>query len=253
MKEFENEIILDTYLSPYFPETESLFEDSIVVMVDIFRSSTTIAAALYNGAKDIIPCDSLDKAVRIYSSINKEIRYLGGERNGTKPSGFDAGNSPFEYSEENIKGKSIVFTTSNGTVTFLKAKLARCRIIAGFVNHTAIVNFILEEIGKIIADDKQPKIYILNSGTNGRLSFEDIYYSGYLINSLTKKANIKFFTDSCYVALNIYENNNIDSLKDKQHAKKLIELGYKDDIDISLKEDIFPVVPILIDSVIKKL
>ncbi|MFA6572396.1 MAG: 2-phosphosulfolactate phosphatase, partial [Bacteroidota bacterium] len=83
---------IDTYFTSNIPERENQFKNSIVVMIDIFRSGSTICAALYNGAKEIIPCETIDKAVSIFNSLDKEMRLLGGERNGTKPGGFELGN-----------------------------------------------------------------------------------------------------------------------------------------------------------------
>ena len=105
---------IDTVITPNSIEQDSQFDDSIVVMIDVLRSSTSVCAALNYGCREIIPCDSTDKAVQIYSSLSKESRFLGGERGGMRPSGFDAGNSPLEYTVENIIGFPVgIATVSN--------------------------------------------------------------------------------------------------------------------------------------------
>ncbi len=247
-------MIIDAYLSPYFPETENLFDDSIVLMIDVLRASTTIAAALYNGAKEVIPCDTLDKAVKVYSSMSKEVRFLGGERNGIKPSGFDAGNSPFEYTPENVSNKSVIMSTSNGTKTFLKAKLAKRRIIAGFVNHDIVRDYLISEIESAKLEGNELNIFILCSGTLGRLSYEDILCAGSYIYELSSKYKFNKLSDSAEIAknlYNLYKNNLNEVLLKSEHSRRLIELGFLNDIELALTMNTYPVLPILIDNSIR--
>lgn len=249
-------MVVDAYLSPYFPETDNLFEDSIVLMIDVLRASTTIAAALYNQAKEVIPCDTLDKAVKVYSSLSKEIRFLGGERNGIKPSGFDAGNSPLEFSLENVKGKSVILSTSNGTKTFLKAKLARKRLIASFVNHNVIRDYLFSQVETSLTENKDLKIYILCSGTNGRLSYEDILCAGSYIQELTTHYKFEKLSDSAELAKNLFTIHRKDlklALTQSDHSKRLVELGFANDLEIAFTFNIFPVLPEFSGSSIKTL
>lgn len=245
-------MIIDAFLSPYFPETENLFDDSIVLMIDVLRASTTIAACMHNGAKEVIPCDTLDKAVKVYSSLSKEVRFLGGERNGVKPSGFDAGNSPLEFTSDNVTGKSVILSTSNGTKTFLKAKLARKRIIASFVNHNVVRDFLFNHIKE--SESKETKIFILCSGTNGRLSYEDIICAGSYIQELTTHFTVDKLSDSAEIArtlFNLHRKDMKDVLIKSEHARRLIELGYAEDIDTALTYNVYPVLPEFIGSSIK--
>jgi len=249
-------MVVDAFLSPYFPETENLFDDSIVLMIDVLRASTTIAAALYNGAKEVIPCDTLDKAVKVYSSLSKDIRFLGGERNGIKPSGFDAGNSPLEFSPENVVGKSVILSTSNGTKTFLKAKLARKRLIAGFVNHNIIRDYLFSQIDESIKDNKELRIFILCSGTNGRLSYEDILCAGSYIQEMTTHFKFEKLSDSAEIAktlFNLHRKSLKEVLIQSDHSKRLIDIGFADDIEIALTFNAYPVLPEFVGSSIKVL
>jgi phosphosulfolactate phosphohydrolase-like enzyme len=70
-------MIIDAFLTPFFPEKENQFSDHIVVMIDVLRASTTICAALHNNAKEIIPCESLEKAVQIYGNLDRNVRIFG--------------------------------------------------------------------------------------------------------------------------------------------------------------------------------
>ena len=86
--------------------------DAIVVVIDVFRATSTIASALYNGAEAVIPVDTVPKAIEIAKEING---IAAGERDGRIAEGLQYGNSPLEYHREFIGGKRLVLTTTNGT------------------------------------------------------------------------------------------------------------------------------------------
>ncbi len=246
---------IDAFLTPYFPEQENLFKDAIVVMLDILRAGTTITAALSNGAKEVIPSDTLDKAVRIFSNLSREVRFLGGERNGLKPDGFDAGNSPFDYSEQAVKGKNVIISTTNGTKTFVKAKNAKHRIIGAFVNMNAVLDFIFDDLDNDESNFANAKVCFLCSGTNGRISYEDTLCAGAMINSIYNRYLYKGvqISDSAEVArylYNFHSSNMKDFLMTREHPKYLQKIGYEKDIDLCFTFDKYPVVPLINNSTI---
>ena len=241
---------IDAFLTPYFPEQENLFKDAIVVMIDVLRASTTITTALFNGAKDVIPSDSLDKAVRIYGNLSREVRFLGGERNGLKPDGFDAGNSPYEYTEQAVKGKNVIISTTNGTRTFIKAKNAKHRIVGAFVNLNAVLDFIFNDIDSTEANYPNTKVCFLCSGTNGRISYEDTLCAGAMINSIYNRYLYKGvqISDSAEVArylYNFHSTNMKEFLMTREHPKHLQKIGFERDIELCFTFDKYPVVPLI--------
>ena len=121
---------------------EIALREKYVVVIDVLRSSTTIAAALTNGAREIIPVASLERAVNVAGGQVGDLIIRGGERNGRMIEGFTLGNSPREYTEEKVKGKGILFTTSNGTLAIEKARFAKGLAICGFVNMSRVVKFL---------------------------------------------------------------------------------------------------------------
>lgn len=241
---------IDAYLTPFFPEREAQFNDSVVVMIDVLRASTTISACLNNGAKEIIPSESIDKAVHIYSSLSKESRFLGGERNGIKPSGFDAGNSPDDYPAELVKGKTVIITTSNGTQLFQKCKQAKLKLIAGFVNIDAVTKKInsFTELNPAVTG-----VVVLCAGTNGRISYEDTICAGAIIEKINGKPEDEL-TDTAHIAMNLYRahiNEMTDFLKTREHSVFLKNIGFEKDIDTAFSFNKFPVVPAIIGNSIK--
>lgn len=236
-------MIIDTYLTPTDLETEDQFSDSIVIMIDVLRASTTVAAALNNGAKELLVFESLDQAVKLYNNLSKGGAFLGGERGGLKPSGFDAGNSPFDYSREAVENKTVILTTTNGTKIFQKAKKAKFRIIAGFVNLSAVLDFVSKQINN---QQEIQSIFVLAAGNKGKLSYEDTLCAGAFVNSLSKLAT--HLTDSSRMANDLYMKHAdciFDFLKDSEHSRKLTELGFATDIEIAFTLDAFPVVPLI--------
>src|SRR5689334_11780779 len=107
----ENKPTLHTSLSPSLLHLYDL-SNSVVVIIDVFRATSTIAAALYNGARCVIPVDSVPKAIEISKSIDG---IAAGERDGKVAEGLEHGNSPLEYHREFIENKTLVLTTTNGT------------------------------------------------------------------------------------------------------------------------------------------
>ncbi|MBE2188115.1 MAG: 2-phosphosulfolactate phosphatase [Desulfobulbaceae bacterium] len=247
-------MIIDAFLTPYFPETENQFEDSIVVMIDVLRASTTVCMALNAGAKEVIPSDSLDKAVRLYNSLSREVRFLGGERNGVMPQGFDAGNSPFEYIPEKVKGRSVILSTTNGTKTFQKAKNAKHKIVGAFSNNAIITEY----IKKLLLDngDNEAKLFFLCAGTSGRLSYEDVLCAGVIIHEISQIYTDCVVTDAADAARNLYTYNSKDMknfLMKSDHAKILASKGFEKDIEFCLTMNTLPVIPIVGSNTIRAL
>lgn len=242
-------MIIDAFLTPTNSESEDQFGDSIVLMIDVLRASTTVAAALSNGARELIVFESLEKAVRLYNTLSKGGAVLGGERGGVKPSGFDAGNSPFDYTGELVKDKTVILTTTNGTIVFQNAKHAKVRIIAGFVN----INAVLDYVRNLLTKENPPStIKILAAGNKGKLSYEDTICAGAYIHHLSTADDT--LTDSAAIARDLYIQHSDDMfnfLKKSEHSKKLTELGFSKDIDLAFNVDAFPVVPVITGNSVK--
>ena len=109
-------------------------------MIDVLRASTTIAAALANGARAVVPVESSDAAVTRAKAFERTDVLLAGERK-TKPiPGFDLGNSPREFTRDAVEGKTVLMTTTNGTPAIMNTPGARDVVIASYVNYTAVLS-----------------------------------------------------------------------------------------------------------------
>lgn len=245
---------IDAYLTPYYPETESLYDGATVVIIDVLRASTTVCAALLNGAKEVITCESLDKAVTVFNNLSKENRYLGGERNGEMPPGFNAGNSPAEYTRENIEGKSIILATTNGTKSYQKARQAERKIVGCFANFSLVAEYLAEFFSN--PENSEKKLVLLAAGTNGRMSYEDTLCAGAFIDYMKRRFEYCESSDSANMAMNLYNLHKSDLkafLSECEHARHLKNIGFESDLDLCLEFDHYPVIPIISGSSIKPL
>ncbi len=223
--------------------------DKNVVVLDVLRASSTITVALNNGAREIIPVASIESAVKISGSLFGEVTLRGGERNGKTIEGFNLGNSPLEYNEAAVKGKSIIYCTTNGSVAMAKSRYARALVIGSFLNLTTVVDFIREE--------NKDFLFICAGRLNtiGNFSVEDAVCAGLMIQKLLKFESLELnLSDSAKAACALYKSfgrSILKMLKTSEHGKYLIEIGFADDLKICADVDSVPVLPVQIENKIK--
>ena len=122
---------IDVFFTPLQVQDELSLQNKTVLVVDVLRASTTIATALKNGARVIIPAASVESAVKYASTLEEGSFLLCGERGGEIIDGFHLGNSPLEYTEEKVKGKTLIYA-SRATSSLMFSKLtspSRCFFI----------------------------------------------------------------------------------------------------------------------------
>ena len=156
---------------------ESSLIGSIAVIIDVLRASSTIVTALHNGAKSVIPCGTPEAAKKIRTESSSCDVLLGGERGGVVIEGFDCGNSPTEYAAARVAGKTIAFTTTNGTRALLKAAAAETILIGAFVNRKSLIDR--------LNNDRRP-IHLVCAGTDGAITGEDVLFAGAVVDALTQ-------------------------------------------------------------------
>jgi 2-phosphosulfolactate phosphatase len=239
---------IDVTFSP--TELDELqLRDRNVVVIDVLRSSTTVAVALNNGAREIIPVASIESAVKLSSSLFGEVTLRGGERNGKMIDGFNLGNSPREYAFSTVNGKSIIFCTTNGSVAMHKSRYARNLAIASFVNVSAVANFMREVNSNFL---------IICSGTANSLSnfsLEDAVCAGMLVQKLEDQKSVELdLTDSARASQLLFRSLGRTLpklLKTSDHGQYLAEIGFAEDLKVCAAVDSVPVVPLLMGTVIK--
>jgi len=241
---------IKTYLTPKMINNLESKSDSIFVYIDVLRASTSVCSALYFGAREVIPVETMEKALDIYKNLSSDIRLLAGERNGEKPMGFNLGNSPVEFNEDIVKDKSIILTTTNGTIAFNLGKKAKFRVIASFTNLSLVVSYIYN----VAIKDKIYHCNIICAGNQGHFAYEDSLCAGAIIDKLNTLMNDIELNDASRLSMEIYNLHNNDLLhfvKSTEHAKILIEKGFEKDIDDAFTFDKFPVLPLIEGNNIK--
>jgi 2-phosphosulfolactate phosphatase len=221
---------LHTSLSPALLHLYNV-SNSIVVIIDVLRATSTIATVLHNGAKCIIPVDSVAECIR----IGKQIEGItAGERDGRVAEGLSYGNSPFEYPREFVKGKTLVLTTTNGTKLLHMAldKGAKKIITGSFPNLTSVCNYLIEQ--------KLPVI-LGCAAWNDKVNIEDTLFAGAVINRIKEHFTIN--CDASQLAETMYldaEKSPYEFLKAKNasHYHRLSGFGLDKDIRYCLTEDV---------------
>ena len=238
---------VDLFFSQAQADEMQLREKNVIV-IDVLRSSTTVAAALSNGAREVIPVGSIESAVKISGSLFGDVTLRGGERNGKIIQGFNMGNSPLEYSEATVRGKSIIFCTTNGSLAMVKSRYARIMAVGAFVNMSAIIEFV---------QGLNSDVLLLCAGRPaavGGFSLEDVVCAGMIIHTLQGKNTSVELTDSSLAAHSLYKTfgRSIPKLlKNTDHGKYLTEIGFGEDIKVCAEVDSIPVVPVLSGTAIK--
>jgi 2-phosphosulfolactate phosphatase len=225
------------------PELIHLYDlkGKIVVVVDILRATSTMTVALAQGIKGIIPVATVEEC-----KIYKEKGYLtAAERNGSKVDGFDLGNSPFGFLENDFSGNVLVMTTTNGTKAISLSSDAEEIVIGAFLNLTAVANYLKE---------KNNDVLIFCAGWKGHTNIEDTLFAGALVEMLSDHFTVDY--DMSMIARHLYASAKGDLLgfvSDSSYCMRMETKGLKKDIAYCLQIDKFTNVPKLIEGKIKNL
>lgn len=213
----------------FSPELIHLHElkGKIVVVVDIFRATSTMVAALASGVTEILPFADLEAC----RAMQKEGFLIGGERNGLTAPGFEMGNSPVAYLSGAYQGRKLAMTTTNGTQAIEKSKGAAQILIGAFPNLQSTVSYIQAQ---------QLDVLVHCAGWKGRFNLEDSLYAGALVKSLesTHKAD----EDGALAMKSLFEregHNLKGYLSQASHAKRLQNHGIEADFDFCLTLDLY--------------
>ena len=208
-------------------------EDALVVVIDIFRASSSICYGIENGAQAIIPVSELSEC-KSYADAGY---LLAAERNGEVVEGFDFGNSPFEYTPEKVGGKTIVITTTNGTRALKLSEKAQHVVMGSFLNLSAICAWITVQNRNVI---------LLCAGWKGNFCLEDTLFAGAVASTLQIEG--LEMDDAALAARDLYALAKADLgayLRKSSHATRLKGLNIERDITFCLQQDVVKSIPIL--------
>ncbi|MBU0517564.1 2-phosphosulfolactate phosphatase [bacterium] len=233
---------VNLHLTPTEIHEEKL-KDTVSVVVDVLRASTTICAALGAGAKEVIPADSTAGAIQLASILSNDTILLCGEREGRIVEGFDLGNSPFQYKPSKVKGKTLIFSSTNGTPVIVKTRQALKTYIGGFVNLDVVVNALKEETAPV---------HIICAGRNIEFAIEDAVCAGLIILELERRLKTDLELNDGATAAAIladkFRNKIPEIVANSHHGRYLTEIGAENDLPFCADLNRLPLLPVFNDG-----
>lgn len=224
---------LEVCLTPALIDLYAI-ENSVVVVIDILRATSSIVYGIANGAKAIIPVaqveDCLNYAGRGY--------LLAAERNGEVVKGYDFGNSPFSYTAEKVAGKTVVLTTTNGTKALHLAREKASQVVIGsFLNLQPLCDWLK-------TTDKD--ILLLCAGWKDQFNLEDTIFAGAVVHQL--RAYCTAFDDAGVAAEDLYLQARTDLkayIGKSAHSHRMLALNIEEDVNFCLQQNICSAIPVL--------
>lgn len=213
-----------------------------VIVIDVLRASSTIATALANGARAVVPVPDMAEAGKLASNLDPSSYLLGGERGGEKIEGYHLGNSPLEYSQRRVCDRTIVFNTTNGTVAIAQARDAQHLVVGSLLNAGRVVDFVREK-GRNVA--------VICAGWRNRVALEDTLCAGLILSRLWHDEEPALRSDTAHIAFTQYQNDRdtlVSALRRCNHAQWLVSRGYGEDVEYCLQIDKLSVLPYFDDN-----
>ena len=213
----------------------------VVIAIDVFRATTTITTAIAHGAACVVPVTTPEEAMAVKASRFPSA-LLGGERNSVLIEGFDLGNSPREYTREVVSGRTIVFTTTNGTRLLRAVEDGLAVLIGALINVDAVCGVALE---------RDSDVLVACAGSHGRVTMEDVLCAGACVGRL--RDGFGAVDAASKAALLLWERFGGDAsgeLGACEHGAGLVDIGLSADLPFATELNRTGVVAELRDGLI---
>lgn len=235
---------LETCFSPALFEPDE-HHNSIVVIIDILRASSAICTAFANGATAIIPVADIIEA-RDYKSRGYLVA---AERDGYVLDFADFGNSPFNFTRDKVEGKTIVYSTTNGTGIINLASSARMTVIGSFLNITSISEWLAQQ---------ESDVLLFCAGWKNRFNIEDTVCAGAIAEFILATGMYSTICDSTLAATDLWSlaRHNLRGYIEKAAQRtRLRDKKLDDCLEFCLTYDFTDKIPvikngILVDSIL---
>ena len=224
---------LEVCLTPALLDLYAI-EDSIVVVIDILRATSSIVYGIDNGATSIIPVAQVEDCL----NYADQGYLLAAERNGEVVEGYDFGNSPFSYTRSKVGGKTVVLTTTNGTKALHLARSRAYQVVIGsFLNLEALCSWLKSQ---------NKNVLLLCAGWKDNFNLEDTLFAGAVVAELRKE--FTHFDDSSVAAEDLFQlaKNDLRAYINKSsHSHRLAALNIEEDVKFCLQLNICSAIPVL--------
>lgn len=221
----------------YTPQAYHLFhkDEAIVVVIDIFRATSAIVTAFYNGVSKMIPVATVEEA----REYQKNGYMAAAERNGEMIEGFELGNSPFGYMNNKVKGKIIAISTTNGTQAIEASRKATKTVIGSFLNQDVLCEYL---------DSQRRDVVLLCAGWKNKFNLEDTLFAGVVADKLIRQSGFDTDCDSAIASMHLYnlaKHDMYEFLSHSSHRRRLEKLDLERDIRYALTPNQCPVIPVM--------
>lgn len=203
-----------------------------MVVIDVLRATTTIAAILHHGGSAVLPVADLDAARQAGRSLPGAL--LGGERENRRPEGFDAGNSPMDFPADRVMNRPVVLTTTNGTRAIERCSAVDWLACAALVNATIV--------GEALWETASERALVVCAGARGRPALEDVLAAGAVVSVWPRDLQ----SDNARMAHLVYRQFADDlyrGLLTARHGEELHQMGFDQDLRYASRLDACPVLP----------
>lgn len=233
---------LETCFSPAMFHRYDCHEN-IVVIIDVLRASSAICTAIHNGAVELIAVAEADEA----REYKKKGFLVAAERDGFILDFADFGNSPFNFTRERVEGRTIVYSTTNGTRIIDLTTGSYKTVIGSFVNISAIVQWIFKEKRDVI---------LFCAGWKDRFSLEDTICAGAIASRLLDSGFYSTICDSVLASVDLWkmaENNPLEYIEKAAQRSRLRDKGLDDCIEFCFSPDFTDIIPVVEEGKLKPL
>ncbi len=216
--------------------TEELVKGKTVVVIDVLRATTVMITALENGASAVVPVTMPEEAFKVKEQLGEQV-LLGGERHAEPIEGFDYGNSPLSYTPSVVADRTLVMTTTNGTLALNNSMMAKELLVAAFINSDVVANYL---------SDKQ-EVVLVCSGNNGLYTLEDGLCAGKIIYQLEAAGLAVQCSDFALSQKSLYERHKdelVQLASRGYHYQVLKQKGYTADLQYCFQSHICTNIPV---------
>lgn len=231
---------IDVFLTP--SELRRGLKGRVAAVIDVLRATSTIVEAMANGARNVYPTATIEDAVRLAQTLGRSEVLLCGERRSRPVEGFDLGNSPFEFTADVVRDKTVVMATTNGTPALLTGSTADRCYVASFLNISAVASALVEA---------ELPIVLLCAGREGRFSLDDALCAGALIRHLRTRRTERTRMNDAALAVSALEKRYRAHLAGviarTSAARQIVDAGLAGDIAYCMMENRHAVVPVMSD------
>ena len=221
----------------FSPGEYHLYQESfdLVVVLDVLRATSVICTAIEHGVKEIIPVATVEEA----RELQAKGYIAAAERGGQIVEGFDLGNSPYSYMDPQLKGKSVVLTTTNGTKAIDMARSKETVVVGALNNLNALCDWLIEQ---------ERDILVLGSGWKDKFNLEDTICGGAIADQCLASGKFYADEDSTVAAKFIFRSsrdNMFAFLKASSHRRRLRALNLNEDVKYCLTPNNCTAIPVL--------